>query len=322
MADRHEDAHGVGPGSEALYRWWLQSWPALFRGAAGERPEDPPAAAPPFPADQTTEALKRARQWIGALCDGYLRTLVASQPGEPAHGFEAFVADQVAGMSDRLVAFGQAFSGHPNLAELNARLTGAPLTALGEALRPLSLNLERAYGGLADAFGFGPARALEEAGRDLALAMAAQRQAQIEYVELVAGALQQGAEKLTVRLAEIGQRGESIDTLLALIRLWARTTDQAMHEAMQAPRALEAAAKLLRATARARAEQQRVVAIASEALNVPTRAEVDEAFREIQQLKRELRKLRKPGGDAAAPAPVPPAAAPVRRTRRRRVDAG
>ena len=38
------------------------------------------------------------------------------------------------------------------------------------------------------------------------------------------------------------------------------------------------------------------MAIASEALNVPTRAEVDDAYREIQELKRELRRMRKSSG--------------------------
>lgn len=319
MADKDNDPRDAAPGAEQLYRWWLGALPGLFVGR-----EAAPAAAPvdgrhtPFPAEQMGQALKLAQHWLGSLYEGYLRNLVASQPGDQVRGFEQLVAEQVSGMTDRLVGFGQAFSGRPNLAELNARLTGAPLAALGEALKPLGLNLERAYGGLADAFGLAPLRDLEEAGRDMALASLAHRQAQLEYAELVAEALQKGAELLSVRLAEMGQRGESIDSMLGLVRLWARSTDEAMHGAMQTPRALEVSAKLLRVSARSRQQQQRLVAIASEALNVPTRAEVDEAYREIQELKRELRRLRKP--ELAAPAAVlaaaPPAAA--RKTRRRK----
>jgi class III poly(R)-hydroxyalkanoic acid synthase PhaE subunit len=170
---------------------------------------------------------------------------------------------------------------------------GAPLAAGAKALEPLTLNLERAFGGLVDAFGLAPLRDLQEAQRDLSLAAVAHRQAQVEYLEVAAGALSQGAEALTTRLVEMGQRGESVDSLLGLVRLWAQTTDGAMHRAMQTPRALEASAKLVRASARSRQQQQRVVAILSQALHMPTRAELDDAFREIQELKRELRRMRK-----------------------------
>ena len=61
-------------------------------------------------------------------------------------------------------------------------------------------------------------------------------------------------------------------------------------------------ARLVRAASRARQQKQRVVAIASEWLNIPTRAEVDDAYREIQELKRELRRLRK---SAARPPATP-----------------
>ena len=59
-------------------------------------------------------------------------------------------------------------------------------------------------------------------------------------------------------------------------------------------------------------QQQRVVAIASEALNVPTRAEVDDAYREIQELKREMRRLRKSIGVAASVDALPEAATSAR----------
>lgn len=311
MADKDDNDSAAAAGAQQLYRWWLGGLPNLFggpkdEGAAAKRAAE--TAHAPFPVDQMGQALKIAQQWLGALYEGYLRNLVAGHSGDQVRGFEQLVAEQLSGMADKLVGVGQAFSGRPNLAELNARLTGAPLAALGEALKPLSLNLERAYGGVSDAFGMAPLRDLEEAGRDMALASVTHRQAQLEYLEVVVEAMQKGAELLTIRLAELGQRGESIDTMLGLVRLWARTTDEAMHGAMQTPRALQAAAKLLRASAHSRQQQQRLVAIASEALNIPTRAEVDEAYREIQELKRELRRLRKPvtAAEAAPPAPARP----------------
>lgn len=311
MADDKDDQdRDATAASQPLYDWWLRAVPGFFGAAApppGQDAPAPAAASRPFPLDMASQALSASQSLLASLYEAYLRLLVVGQPGEQLRFFESLVEDRIAGLADKLVGIGQAFSGHPNLAELQARLTGAPLTALGEALKPLSLNLDRAYGGLFDAIGLAPLRSLEAAGRDLALAAVAQRQAQVEYLEVVAGALGKGAETLVVRLAEAGQRGESIDSLLALVRLWARTTDEAMHTSMQTPRALEASAKLLRTAARARQLQQRLVAIASEALDVPTRADVDEAYREIQELKRELRRLRKAAPELPAAGPAPEA---------------
>ena len=172
-------------------------------------------------------------------------------------------------------------------------LATSPMALFGEAMKPLSLNLERTFGGLADAFGLASSRELQQATCGMAAAALARGQAQPEYLGLVAAAMGKGMEGMMARLAAMGRRGESVDSLLGLVRLWARTTDEAMHSEMQSPRALDVSAKLLRATTRSRQQQQRMGAIASEAMNVPTRAELDEAYREIQELKRDLRRLRK-----------------------------
>lgn len=174
------------------------------------------------------------------------------------------------------------------------------LAAVADAMKPLARNFERAYGGLADAFGLAGSRELLQALLDVAASTLAQSQAQAEYVGHVAAGMSRGQQALQAQLGEMAQRGEAVDSVKALVRLWARVCDAAMHDAMQTPGALEASTRLLRASTRSRREQQRVVAIASEALNIPTRAEVDEAYREIQELKRELRRLRKPPEPVAA----------------------
>ena len=184
-------------------------------------------------------------------------------------------------------------------------LMNQPMAMFGQALQPLSLNLERAYGGLADAFGLASSRELQAALRAQATATLAKQQAQSEYLGLIVAALAKGSEGLLSRLADMGQKGESVDSLLGLVRLWSRAADEAMHAAMQSPKALESAAKLVRASTQSRQQQHRIVAIASQALNVPTRAEVDDAYREIQELKREMRRLRKSIGVAASAAPLP-----------------
>jgi hypothetical protein len=70
---------------------------------------------------------------------------------------------------------------------------------------------------------------------------------------------------------------------------------------------------VIRAASLHREQVQKTVALASTALHVPTRAEMDSAFKEIQELKRELRRLKKAPEVAPVPAPAPaPAPAPSR----------
>jgi len=180
------------------------------------------------------------------------------------------------------------------------KLMSQPMAMSGRPCSRVSLNLERAYGGLADAFGLASSRDLQAALRAQATATLAKQQAQSEYLSLIVAALAKGSEGTMSRLADMGRKGESVDSLLGLVRVWSRAADEAMHAAMQSPKALEAAAKLVRASTQSRQQQHRIVALASEALNVPTRAEVDDAYREIQELKRELRRLRKSIGTGPA----------------------
>jgi hypothetical protein len=282
--------------SAPLYAWWLDAIPAFLGKAAASKDDAAPsgdASQAPPPIAQVSRALESTQQTLATLYTNVLRAMATDPPIKALDAFQHVIHGRLDALSDLIARTGKTLSAQQDLVALASQWAQTPLAMFGQALAPLSLNLERAYGGLADAFGLAPTRDLQRAARDLAAASLARRQAQAEYLAIVGSALTAGAEQLTAKLGEMAGRGESVDSLLALVRLWARTTDEAMHAAMQSSKALEASARLVRAAARARREKQRVVAIVSQALNVPTRAEVDDAYREIQELKRELRHLRK-----------------------------
>jgi len=292
--------------SEPLYAWWLNTIATLLGGS------DPKAFAPageteplPFPVGQVGQALQLTQQLLGPIYHGYLQTLLAHpDPGAAFVAFQERLQGELKKASDALGSFTPSLASSPALLSTAGwNLMKAPMDMFGRTLEPLSLNLERAYGGLADAFGLAPSREPQSASREMASAAMAKQQAQAEYFSLVVGALAKGSEGVLAQLKSMGERGETVDTLLALVRLWSQSIDSAMHVAMQSPKALEASAKLVRAGARSRLQRQRIVAIASESLNIPTRAEVDDAYREIQELKRELRRLRKAVPAAALAAP-------------------
>jgi hypothetical protein len=176
---------------------------------------------------------------------------------------------------------------------------GAPLLfAAGSASRsstsnPLQIGADRTFGAFADAFGLRPMREMQEAWVELSEAETERRAAQAAYVALAAKAWAAGTRALITRLEEMRRAGEQVNTFLGFVRLWAREADRAVHAEMQSEEGLVASARAVRASGRQRAALQRLVALASQALNVPTRAEVDDAYREIQELKRELRRLKK-----------------------------
>jgi len=259
---------GTARASASLYDWWLNVVPAFFGATATgtAAPQAPDASTLPFPLGQVMQALAMTKGALGPLYQNFFQALLTrSSPAEALAAFQGLMA-------------------HP---------MAQPMAMLGDAWKPLSINLEHTYGGLADAFGLAPSRELQDAAREMAAAKLARQRAQAEYMGLVFASLARGSQALMARLAQMGRDGESVDSLLGLVRLWARTADEGLHRDMQSPQALQASASLMRAAMTSREQQQRVVAIVSEALNVPTRAEVDDAYREIQELKRELRRLKK-----------------------------
>jgi len=180
----------------------------------------------------------------------------------------------------------------------------SPLTSLFQGLVPdgqrnpsgasqLLLGIERTFGGLAGALGLEPMRELGQAWREMLVAIAAKQRAQVEYLDLVAQAWNTGTQGLVQDLQAMATRGERVESLLAFIRMWATSVEGPLHETMQGKRGLEVTAKVIRASTQYRLQSQKAIGIVSEALNVPTRADMDDAFREIQELKRELRRLTK-----------------------------
>lgn len=291
---------------DSLYKWWFAQLPPVFRG---KHFQDHTEASAPFGTSDTSSALglagqaaRLAEQVLAPLYQGYHRLLMANPPDQVLGALQQLIQARVDDFKRSVAGIDLTTSLSPNAATSWPGWAAMPANGWADALRPMSMNLERAYGGLADAFGLAPSRQLQDAARDLAAAVLAHKKAQAEYLVLVSGALTKGAESMMTRLNGMAQGGESVDSMLALVRLWARSTEDALHDAMQSEPALAASAKLVRAAGTSRQQQQRIVAIASQALNIPTRQEVDEAYREIQELKRELRRLRKDGTGDTEPA--------------------
>lgn len=240
--------------------------------------------------------------WASAVPGfGSVASVTSGKPGEAAatSTAQAFFAPWAALM--------------PNLQE-SAAPGGSvlPLQAMNQAwvdwgsklagATPAQLHtaFERTYGGFSDALGLGSVREMYAAWQDMLGAGTAHQEARANYSVLVQRAFTQGVQRLTTRLAEKAAKGERIDSVLALLRLWAYSTEEVMQETLMSAAGLAATAALTRSASTYRKRMQQVSAVLAEGFDLATRRELDEAYREIQNLKRELRALRPARGPNAA----------------------
>ncbi|HEY1328846.1 MAG TPA: poly(R)-hydroxyalkanoic acid synthase subunit PhaE [Casimicrobiaceae bacterium] len=318
--------------AQSVYNFWLGLVPQ-FLGQLGQPVSGSKDGASGmldglmFPMDQFAKAAAATQQSWQSMA----QAMTPSQPGvanafapwiagassssekagaaaAPARAAEAMFAPWTALMSTALGA--QAANAPPSGALGSSVL---PLQAMGLAWIDAASRLvgatpaqftaafERTYGALSDALGLGPAREFQSAWQEMLAAGLAQQEARAHYGMLVQGALAEGLQRLTARLADKAAAGERIDSVLALMRLWAVTTEEAVHETLQSEKGLAATAALARSALAHRKRMRHVAAIAADLLDVATRRELDEAYREIQALKRELRALRPPAKPARAP---------------------
>jgi hypothetical protein len=317
--------HTMTDNLTSLYSSWFNAVPQAFRAMVPATGVSAPAAsngveadtaALPFPSDQIGKALGMLDGMLKQLFESYLPLL--SNGGMTAEPLQALAKSAVEAFNGLLASLpnpdANSDAGAPMLASL-ANVPGMssmaeamqPLTALMKGFMPampnlqsslpganqLQLGIERTFGGLGDAFGLRPMRDLDQAWREMLLASAAKQRAQVEYLALVAKAFSTGTQDLVKELQAMGARGERVESLLAFIRLWAKSIDAPLHETMQGEPGLAVTAKVIRASSKYRQQLQTAVGLASEALHVPTRADMDDAYREIQELKREMRQLKR-----------------------------
>ena len=288
-------------GVNAVYDFWLGLLPQFFAqfgapyAAIGGATNASNPMSLPFPADQVAKAASMTQSALQSLVQAYAPMLQAA--GGPG------LLGQWTSALPFALPMQQALAAKPSdLATMMAPM----MTAMSGPAATTAFD--RTFGAVSDALGFGPMRKLQAAMHELMSASLAQNEARTRYAMLVQGAFAAGFDALLVRLAGMAKSGERVESVLALLRLWAVAAEEAVHLVLQSERGLEATASIARAGLAYRRKLQNVASIVADALDMATRRDLDEAFREIQELKRELRALR------AVPAP---ASAPSRGTARK-----
>ncbi len=161
---------------------------------------------------------------------------------------------------------------------------------------PLQAGLRHVFVGAHDAVGWGPYSALRNALRDLSLAETAWRRSQSELWQVVSQAWGKVGAKVEQEIQHLAKRGETIKDGLTLMRLITAAADDLMHQTLQSEAGLEKIAASTRSALQLKRAQSKIVELISQILDVPTRSEVDAAYRMIQELKRQVRDLQKARG--------------------------
>ncbi|MDW7712029.1 MAG: poly(R)-hydroxyalkanoic acid synthase subunit PhaE [Deferrisomatales bacterium] len=128
-------------------------------------------------------------------------------------------------------------------------------------------------------------------------------------------------EGLLRELVEKGERGEKIDTFRGLFDLWVATAEKTYFEIASTDSFAEIQGRLVNAAMQYRIRERELADSFAKALHLPTRRELDDAYRHLHDLKTEVRRLRAEVAHVKASAGQPPAPPPPTPPRAKRAKA-
>ncbi|SUS05766.1 putative Poly(R)-hydroxyalkanoic acid synthase, class III, PhaE subunit [Candidatus Defluviicoccus seviourii] len=135
------------------------------------------------------------------------------------------------------------------------------------------------------------------------------RGAQSGFHAAIAEAMGKAIERTIEHIAKLAEKGEKITSVRDLMRTWFSVADSTLNEVFTTEDFLAKQDKMIQALMTFKVKQREALELIYEQMEIPTRGALDEAYRDIQDLKREVRKLRKAlkdatEGTAAAKAPA------------------
>ena len=104
-------------------------------------------------------------------------------------------------------------------------------------------------------------------------------------------ALAKSVERTIEHLAKLAEKGEKLTSPRDLMRTWYSIADRTLMEKFNTKEFLEVQDKLTDALMNHKKAQRDALEIVYNALEIPTRSEIDEAYRDIHAMKREVRAL-------------------------------
>lgn len=125
------------------------------------------------------------------------------------------------------------------------------------------------------------------------------KEAQKEYQKELSAGLSLAVERTIEHLAKLAEKGEKVSTARDLMRTWYSIADKTLMERFNTEGFLKVQDKLTLALMKHKKAQREALEIVYNSLEIPTRSEIDEAYKDIHELKREVRALRRALKDSA-----------------------
>jgi class III poly(R)-hydroxyalkanoic acid synthase PhaE subunit len=135
------------------------------------------------------------------------------------------------------------------------------------------------------------------------------RKASADYHALLAKTSAKAFEQVMKEMVAISERGEKIESVRTLMNLWMDTIDQAFTKLYKTEEYLNVQRNMSNAVMKYRMKEQEIVEVMMKMFNLPTRSELDDAYRSLYELRREVRAMKKALKERDGVAPVVVAAA-------------
>lgn len=208
-----------------------------------------------------------------------------------------------------LAMVGQALgSGHPGAAFLGSTQGMNRMMGFEEGVMPILTGLGELPRGTVVREKMGTILKAVDSLTDL-------RQAQARFHAAMGEAIARAVERTIEHLGKLAEQGEKITSVRDLMRTWFTIADKTLNEQFMTDEFQELQNGMTAALMTHKVHQREALELIYSAMELPTRTEVDEAYRDIHDLKKEVRKLKRQVQELSQPAAVKstrkPAAKPV-----------
>lgn len=152
---------------------------------------------------------------------------------------------------------------------------------------------ERTFGALLESPALGYTRELNEQIAGAFDTWLDYRRASAAYQAKLGDIWTEAFEQLLREMAEMAEQGQTIESVRDLLLLWGQVADRVFVETFRTEEYVRTQGELLNAAMAYRIRQREIMEIYLQSLDLPTRSEVDEAHRNIYELRKEVKALRR-----------------------------
>jgi class III poly(R)-hydroxyalkanoic acid synthase PhaE subunit len=186
-----------------------------------------------------------------------------------------------------LAMVGQAMAGgHPGAALMGGTAGLGRMLGFEEGALPILTGISELPRGTVVREKMGKFLAAADALTDL-------RVAQSEFHAAISAAMAKAVERTIEHLAKLAEKGEKITSARDLMRTWFGLADKTLNEVFTSEEFLAVQNKMTEALMTHKVKLREALEIVYDAMEIPTRGALDEAYRDIQDLKRQVRVLRR-----------------------------